>query len=85
MYLMFYYFLGLSFNDARTIFIDNQVSSNEELFEAPADEDMIRNAIVPFSISQRYCIEWLKSYFEKFSDHAPDRKEHKLNLGKHRY
>lgn len=48
MYLMFYYFLGLSFNDARTIFIDNQVSSNEELFEAPADEDMIRNAIVPY-------------------------------------
>ena len=56
--------------------------SNGELFETPVDDDMVSTAIAPFSLAQRYCIDWLKNYFENFADHAPDRKEAKINLGK---
>ena len=46
------------------------------------DPEMVRAAIVPFSIPQRLCCEWLKNYFENFGDMSPNGKEIKLNQGK---
>jgi hypothetical protein len=44
--------------------------------------EMIRNSIVPFSVAQRLCCEWLRTYFLNYGEMSPNSKETKLNQGK---
>jgi hypothetical protein len=48
----------------------------------PVDMDMVRCALVPFSIAQRLCCEWLRNYFTNYGEMSPNSKETKLNQGK---
>ena len=58
-----------------------EVDGSSSLFSAPVDMDMVRNAIIPFSISQRLCCEWLRTYFTNYGEMSPNSKETKLNQG----
>ena len=68
-------------NESRVIFMENQITSDEaggSLQSTPANEDMVRSSLVPFSSSQRHCADWLREYFIRYAEHAPDRVESKV-------
>jgi len=77
---------GVSMNEVEDIFRANQVivegGGEAALYTVPVDMDMVRNALVPFSTSQRLCCEWLRNYFLHFGEMSPNSKETKLNQGK---
>ena len=79
-------FIGFSSNQAEDIFRANQTTIEADgeraLFSVPVDMDMVRNSIVPFSIAQRLCCEWLRTYFLNYGEMSPNSKETKLNQGK---
>lgn len=68
-------------NEARVVFMENQVTPDEaggSLQGTPVNDEMVRNSLVPFSSSQRHCADWLREYFERYAEHAPDRVESKV-------
>ena len=69
-------------NEAQTIFMDNLVTPDETggtLHGMPIDHEMVsRNSIIPFSPAQRIASDWLRNYFEKYAEHAPDRVDSKV-------
>jgi hypothetical protein len=76
--------LELSMNEARAVFMDNQITTEEDggrnVHSTPVDDDMVRMALIPSSSSQRHCADWLREYFEKYAEHAPDRSESKVRV-----
>lgn len=77
--------LGYSVNETEKIFRSNTIDVSDpttpELFTGSVDANMVRNAITPFSNSQRLCGEWLKNYFIHYGEKSPNGKETKLNQG----